>query len=390
VLVVPVGRRAAINWNDLPHSGVQLKLDRSGGVTAFCGATEIGQGSDDVLVACVAEVLGIEPFDIRAVTGDTDLTPVDLGSYSSRVTLMMGNAAIEAATRARDCWRKRVSRRLDIPLERVTFRQRRVFDADVPERGVSFQEAVCIAEAQFGTIGTTGSYTPPKSPAKFKGGGVGPSPTYSYTAAVVEVDVDPDTGWLLVPKVWIAHDIGRSLNPTLVRGQVEGSVYMGLGEALMEEQAFRRLPPRLSSALVHKFPSLLEYKSPTFLEMPEVHTDLIESLDPAGPFGAKEVGQGPLLPIMPALANAVYDAVAVRIDEIPVTPEKTPQGAPAEGSRQAGARGTDGVSRRRALARAADGEPTLGRRRRPRLERTAEKTTRRAEAGVEATAGVRR
>jgi len=99
-------------------------------------------------------------------------------------------------------------------------------------------------------------------------------------------------------------------------------VYMGLGEALMEEQAFRRLPPRLSNALVHKFPSILEYKSPTSLDMPEIFTDLIEHPDPAGPFGAKEVGQGPLLPIMPAVANAVYDAVGVRVDQIPVTPEK--------------------------------------------------------------------
>jgi len=136
------------------------------------------------------------------------------------------------------------------------------------------------------------------------------------------VGVDPDTGWITVPRVWIAHDIGRAINPTLARGQVEGSVYMGLGEALMEEQAFRRLPSRLSNALVHKFPSMLEYKSPTSLDMPEIFTDLIEHPDPEGPFGAKEVGQGPLLPIMPAVANAVYDAVGVRIDQIPVTPEK--------------------------------------------------------------------
>ena len=130
------------------------------------------------------------------------------------------------------------------------------------------------------------------------------------------------TGWITVPKIWIAHDIGRALNPALARGQVEGSVYMGLGEALMEEQEFRRLPKKLSHALVHKFPSILEYKSPTSLDMPEVITELIEEPDPHGPFGAKEVGQGPLLPIMPAVANAVYDAVGVRIDEIPVTPEK--------------------------------------------------------------------
>ncbi len=383
------GAGLPINWNDLPHSGVQLKLDRSGGVTAFCGATEIGQGSDDVLVAAVAEVLGIDPFDIRAVTGDTDLTPVDLGSYSSRVTLMMGNAAIEAATRARELLAQAVSRKLDIPVERVRFHERRVFDGDAPERGVSFQEAVCIAEAQFGTIGTTGSYTPPKSAAKFKGGGVGPSPTYSYTAAVVEVEVDPATGWIVVPTVWIAHDIGRSLNPTLVRGQVEGSVYMGLGEALMEEQAFRRLPPRLSNAVVHKFPSMLEYKSPTFLEMPEVHTDLVESMDPAGPFGAKEVGQGPLLPIMPALANAVYDAVGVRIDEVPVTPEKILkallQKAAGKPARVGPAVFPENIPWPETLLVTPPWEGGDGR----ASNEPVKKSTRKADAGVEATAGVR-
>jgi 4-hydroxybenzoyl-CoA reductase subunit alpha len=316
------GAGLPINWNDLPHSGVQLKLDRSGGITVFCGAAEIGQGSDDVLVAVIAEVLGVDPFDVRAVTGDTDLTPVDLGSYSSRVTLMMGNAAIQAAERAREILASAVSVRLGVGADRLVFADHRVFDSEHPSTGVTFQEAICLAEARVGTIGTTGSYTPPKSAARFKGGGVGPSPTYSYTAAVVEVDVDPETGWIAVPRVWIAHDIGRALNPTLVRGQIEGSVYMGLGEALMEEQAFRRLPSRLSQALVHKFPSMLEYKSPTSLDMPEIFTDLIEHPDPAGPFGAKEVGQGPLLPIMPAVANAVYDAVGVRIDQIPVTPDK--------------------------------------------------------------------
>jgi len=306
----------------MPHSGVQLKLDRSGGVTAFCGATEIGQGSDDVLVACVAEVLGIEPIDIRAVTGDTDLTPVDLGSYSSRVTLMMGNAAIQAAERARDLLADAVSKKLGVPKDRLVFADRRVFDTENADIGVSFSDAVCLAETAFGTLGTTGSYTPPRSAARFKGGGVGPSPTYSYSSSVVEVEVDPETGWVHVPRVWIAHDIGRALNPTLVRGQVEGSVYMALGEALMEEQAFRRLPPRLSGALVHKSPSMLEYKSPTTLDMPEVFTELVEHPDPRGPFGAKEVGQGPLLPIMPAVANAVFDAIGVRIDEVPITPEK--------------------------------------------------------------------
>ena len=363
------GAGLPINWNELPHSGVQLKLDRSGGVTAFCGATEIGQGSDDVLVGIVAEVLGIDPFDIRAVTGDTDLTPVDLGSYSSRVTLMMGNAAIQAAERAREILADAMSRKLGVAKDRLVFADRRVFDAEDPAVGVTFQEAVCLAEAQFGTIGTTGSYTPPKSAAKFKGGGVGPSPTYSYTAAVVEVEVDPETGWIAVPRVWIAHDIGRALNPVLVRGQVEGSVYMGIGEALMEEQVFRRLPAKLSHALVHKFPSILEYKSPTSLDMPEIVTDLIEHPDPAGPFGAKEVGQGPLLPIMPAVANAVFDAVGVRIDEVPITPDKILRALAAKAAGKPARFGPTAFPAG-AVADAADGDATRRGRRWARLECT--------------------
>jgi 4-hydroxybenzoyl-CoA reductase alpha subunit len=316
------GAGLPIYWNNMPHSGVQLKCDRGGGVTIFCGATEIGQGSDDVLAGIVAEVLGLDTFDVRLYTGDTDLGPVDLGSYSSRVTIMAGNAALQAAERARALIAEAVAARLEVPVERICFADKNVFDSAAPEKRFAFREAVCLAEARFGTIGTVGSYTPPKSPALYKGGGVGPSPTYSYSAAVVEVAVNQATGWITVPKIWIAHDIGRALNPTLVRGQIEGSVYMGLGEALMEEQEFRRLPKRLSHALVHKFPSILEYKSPTSLDMPEVMTELVEEPDPRGPFGAKEVGQGPLLPIMPAVANAVYDAVGVRVDEVPITPEK--------------------------------------------------------------------
>jgi 4-hydroxybenzoyl-CoA reductase subunit alpha len=316
------GAGLPIYFNDMPHSGVQLLLDRGGGVTVSCGAAEVGQGSDNVLAVIVAEVLGLDPADVRVVTGDTALGPVDLGSYSSRVTLMMGNAAVEAATRARERLAAAAAARLEVPVERVGFGEGRVFDVSDPDRGLSFAEAVQRAEAAGGTVGTVGSYRPPPPPSRYKGGGVGPSPAYSYSAAVVEVEVDEATGVVRVAKVWIAHDIGRALNPVLVRGQVEGSVYMGLGEALMEEQEFRRLPPRLSRALVHQAPSMLEYKSPGTLDMPEVETILIEGPEPNGPFGAKEVGQGPLLPIPPAVANAVYDAVRVRVDEVPITPEK--------------------------------------------------------------------
>jgi 4-hydroxybenzoyl-CoA reductase subunit alpha len=314
------GAGLPIYWNHLPQSGVMLKLDRSGNVAVFCGESEIGQGSDSILAAIVAEVLGIELEDLRLCVADSDLTPVDLGSYSSRVTLMVGNAAREAAEKAKELVAQAVSVQLEIPIERLRFRGRRVFDAADPDKGLSWEDAVLSAEARHGTIATTGSYIPPRSPGRYRGAGVGPSPTYSFSAAVVEVEVDPDTGLWKPLHVWIAHDIGRSLNPVLVLGQVEGGVYMGLGEIMMEESAFRRLPKNRSNALVHKFPSMLEYKSPTFLEMPPVTTYLIEDPDPDGPYGAKEVGQGPLLPVPPAVANAVYDAVGVRIDQTPIHP----------------------------------------------------------------------
>ncbi|PYO60720.1 MAG: aldehyde oxidase [Gemmatimonadetes bacterium] len=313
------GAGLPVYWNDMPHSGVQLKCDRGGGVTVFCGSTEIGQGSDSVLAIIVAEVLGLDPFDVAVVAADTDLTPVDLGSYSSRVTLMTGNAAIQAAERARDILARYAGERLGVSAVRVRFADGRVCDAADPTRAISFAEAVQLAEAAQGTVGTMGSYTPPRSPAsgRYRGAGVGPSPAYSYSAAVAEVVVEPDTGIVRVPRIWIAHDVGRCINAAAVIGQIEGSVYMGLGEALMEE-----MPYRANRHVVHKIPSLLEYKSPTTLEMCDVVTYIVEHPDPNGPFGAKEAGQGPLLPVMPAVANAVYDAVGVRVDEVPITPEK--------------------------------------------------------------------
>jgi len=315
------GAGLPIYWNKLPHSGVQLLLDRSGQVTVYCGATEIGQGSDDVLATIVAEVLGIDTGEVRCVTGDTGMTPVDLGSYSSRVTIMMGNAAMQAAERVKAQLAEAAAEQLEVLPAGLVFSNGKVFDP-ASSRSMAFLEAIQYAEAKFGTLGAVGSYTPPRPPGRYKGSGVGPSPAYSFSACVIEAEVDANTGWIHVPKIWIAHDIGRTLNPVLARGQVIGGVYMGLGETLMEEQAFRRLPEKLSQALVHRMPSMLEYKSLTALDMPEVDVALIEDPDPNCPFGAKEVGQGPLLPVMPALANAVYDAVGVRIDEIPVTPDK--------------------------------------------------------------------
>ncbi len=304
------GAGTAIYWNDMPHSEVQIKVDR-GGVTAYCGAMDIGQGSDSVLAAVVAEELGLQPKDIRLVTADTDSTPIDLGSYSSRVTFMAGNAALEAARKMRallvEAAAAAAAAATGRPADSVSVGGGRIGD-------FSFEEASILAEARFGTLTSAGSYTPPKIAGPYKGSGVGPSPAYSYSACVVDLDADSRTGLVHINKVWIAHDVGRAINPLLVEGQVEGSVYMGLGEALMEEQTFRKG--------LHKWPSMLEYKSPTFLDMPDVETFIVETNDPEGPYGAKEAGQGPLLPVIPAVSAAVFDALGVWIDEVPVTPEK--------------------------------------------------------------------
>src|SRR5450759_4161025 len=300
------GAGTAIYWNEMPHSEVQIKVDR-GGVTAYCGAMDIGQGSDSVLATIVAEELGLQPADVRLVTADTDTTPIDLGSYSSRVTFMAGNAAIEAARKMRGMIVEAAAAKMGCDTAGVEVGGGRI-------GGFTFEEASVLAEARFGTLTSAGSYTPPKLAGPYKGSGVGPSPAYSYSACVVDLDADARTGLVQVNKIWIAHDVGRAINPLLVEGQIEGSVYMGLGEALMEEQAFRKG--------LHKWPSMLEYKSPTFMDMPEVETFIVETVDPEGPYGAKEAGQGPLLPVPPAVCAAIYDALGVWIDEVPVTPEK--------------------------------------------------------------------
>jgi CO/xanthine dehydrogenase Mo-binding subunit len=308
------GAGTAIYWNDMPHSGVIARADRSGGVAVLCGATDIGQGSDSILAYLTAEVLGIEPQDVHVHPADTSLTPVDLGSYSSRVTLMCGMAAIQAAERLRAAIFEAVARKLEVSPTVLVARERKVGVPDDWDKAVSFARAVELGEAMHGVLAFPGSYAPPKRAGKYKGGGVGPSPCYSYSACVVELTVDADTGQVDLHDVWIAHDVGRALNPLLVEGQVEGSIYMGIGEALMEEQTFRKG--------LHKQPSMLEYKSPTTLETPEIHTILVETDDPEGPFGAKEAGQGPLLPVIPAIANALHHALGVRLDEVPITPDK--------------------------------------------------------------------
>jgi 4-hydroxybenzoyl-CoA reductase alpha subunit len=309
------GAGLPIYWNPMPHSGAEIRIDRGGGVTVMCGTAEIGQGSDNMLASITAETLGILPEDVHVVSGDTSLAPVDLGSYSSRVTMMAGNAVKDAGMKLRALLFEAASEKLGVPVERLATAYRRVYDLRDPEKYISFVEAANLAEGKHGTLVAAGSYKPPAGiGGSYKGAGVGPTPAYSYQASVAEVSVDLETGTLTVDKITTAHDCGRALNPANVEGQIEGSAYMGYGEIVVEEQIFR--------GGLHKKPSLLDYKLPTSLDTPELEAIIVETNDSEGPFGAKEAGEGPLNSVIPAIANAVYDAIGVRFDETPITADK--------------------------------------------------------------------
>lgn len=304
--------------SNMPHTTVNIKIDRDAAVTVYSGASEIGQGSDTMHVQVAAEVLGVNPARIHLVAADTELTPVDLGSYSSRVTFMAGNACLAAAKNMREQLFAVVARKFGCEPARLEARDDFIFLQDAPHERLSFEDAVILAIAadHHGGLVAQGSYTPPEEArgGKHKGAGVGPSPSYSYSAQVAEVSVDAETGRVILERIVAAHDCGRALNPVAVDGQIIGSVYMGLGQAMQEEMIWDH--GRLMN------PSFLEYRIPSTLETPPIESIIVESEDPEGPFGAKEAGEGSLAAAIPAVANAIFDAIGVRITTLPLSPEK--------------------------------------------------------------------
>jgi 4-hydroxybenzoyl-CoA reductase subunit alpha len=315
------GTNYPIYPNRMPQSAVQLQVDRSGRIAVFSGASDIGQGSTSLVAYIVCEELGVPLDYVRVLPSDTDFTPVDLGSYSSRVTFMLGNACLDAARKLKAQVREAVAEEWGIPPGRVLLAGGRAMDAADTGRNLSIAEAFNLAEAHHGTLGSTGWYNTPKDiHGEYRGGTIGASPAYSFTAHVAEVEVDPETGFVRVEKIWVAHDCGRALNPTIVEGQMEGSAYMGFAEALMEEHVFKDADH--GRAGLHNAPSLLDYRIPTSLDTPELESLIVESLDPEGPYGAKEAGEGPLHPSIPAIANAIHDAVGVRMDALPFSPPR--------------------------------------------------------------------
>lgn len=370
------GAANSIIRSDMPHSTVNIKIDRDGGVVVYTGASDIGQGSDTMVAQIAAEVLGTSLKRIKVVAADTDLTPIDIGSYSSRVTFMNGNATlraaedvkkkiIAAAAKKMECavedvimrndhvwkrgdpepWKRgeqtaaqiadqvdtprgpaagsvqQVSGRVEGQILRGSLQQKRKEEG--PKDHLSFEEAVVAAIEHHGALTGMGAYAPPIEArgGKHKGGGVGPSPAYSYSAQVADISVDTETGEITVNKIWAAHDCGRALNPVSVEGQVIGSVWMGLGQALQEEFVWK------DGLLMN--PGMLEYKSPSSAESPEIECFIVESVDPEGPFGAKEASEGSLAAAIPAISNALYHATGVRLREAPFTPERVLSGLKA-------------------------------------------------------------
>jgi 4-hydroxybenzoyl-CoA reductase alpha subunit len=323
--------------SDTYHGTVVIKLTEDGGTAlVYTASAEIGQGSDTAFAMIAAEALGIPLDSVRLESGDTDMG-VDLGAYSSRQTLMTGHATKEAAEDVKRQVLAVLAKELNHPVEDMDIKNGFIeFANGTPDfselrtryikehRGwidnpdsekLTFKEASRIAFLSKGSIVGTGKYKPHNLGGKFKGAAVGTSPAYGCSAQVVEVSVDMETGQVTIDTVADAHDCGKAINMTSVEGQMQGSVSMGIGEAMHEEVIFDN-KGRVVNA------DLGEYKLVTAMDMPKVNAIVVESDEPNGPFGAKEVGEGAIMPTIPAILNAVYDATGVRIYELPLTPER--------------------------------------------------------------------
>jgi 4-hydroxybenzoyl-CoA reductase subunit alpha len=310
------GASNPVNASGDPHATVKIKLDFDGSVVVLSGAADIGQGSSTVLVQIVSEVLGLDLSRIRIITGDSDLVPKDNGSYSSRVTFMVGNATIAAAQNLKSLLIAAAARKLEAKPEEIECLGE-LYRVAAQDKGIAFDDVAAEALKEAGTITVTGNYwTLPESRGgnKYRGAAIGGTMAYSYSAQVVEVSVDGDTGVVTVDKVWVAHDCGKALNRLAVEGQVQGSVWMGLGQAMSEETAYH-------DGLMLTG-NMLDYRVPTIQDSPPIEVGIIESNDPHGPFGAKEAGEGSLAAFLPALTNAIADAIGIRLNDLPVTPDR--------------------------------------------------------------------
>jgi 4-hydroxybenzoyl-CoA reductase subunit alpha len=310
------GASHPVNWTGEPHATVNIKLDFNGAVTVLTGAPEIGQGSSTVMAQIAADVLGLPMSRIRVVAGDSELTPKDNGAYSSRITFMVGNATLQAARELRRILVEAAARKLEAAPEDIEVLGE-VYRAGAQDRGLAFKDVVREALTGTGTITVKGTYdTIPESHGgkKYRGAAVGGTMGFSYAAQAVEVTVDEETGMVTVDDVWVAEDCGRAINRLTVEGQIQGAVWMAMGQTLSEETGYHDGLP------LHA--NLLDYRVPTIQDSPPIHVHIVESNDPYGPFGAKEASEGALAGFLGACANAIADAIGIRFTALPITPDK--------------------------------------------------------------------
>jgi CO/xanthine dehydrogenase Mo-binding subunit len=301
---------------DANPSAAVVKVNEDGTATVLTGTVETGQGSLTVLGQIAAEALGIAADDVHLVSADTDTTPMDTGAIASRTTYVTGNAIRLAAENARAVLFEVAAPVLRVMPSQLEARDRRIQVKGFPQRSVEIGEIAKRAQVTFGQppIGSA-SWNPPTVAMDPETGQGKPFSTYVYATQIAEVDVDDETGEVEIIRIVASHDCGTPINPTLVEGQVEGGVAMGIGFALYEEMLFNDAGQQIN-------PNLTNYIIPTALDMPDIKTDIVDSYDPTGPFGAKGVGEPSLVPTAAAILNAIHDAVGVRITSLPATSEK--------------------------------------------------------------------
>ena len=299
----------------LPNpAGAFVDLMDDGTVNLMVGAADIGQGSDTILAQIVAEELGVRFEDVLVTSADTGVTPDGGATSASRQTYVSGNAAHLAAQEAKQALVEEAAELFGVEKEQVVIRDRWVFVKGIEENYKSIEEVVggCRKKGK-PTIGR-GLFNPETTGLDGETGAGRPYGAYAFATQIVEVEVDTETGQVEVLHIIAAHDVGQVINPLHVVGQIEGGSAMGLGLGLYEE--VKMLDGKI------KTPSFATYLIPTSMDVPIVHPLIIEEPAESGPFGAKGVGEPSLIPTSAAIANAVFNAVGIRITELPITPER--------------------------------------------------------------------
>ena len=311
--LIHVGGGARIYKSD--GCGTIIKMDDYGKANVFTGATDMGQGSDTVIAQIVAEQLGIGVEDVHVIHSDTDICPWDVGAHASRTTFVAGNAALGAAKIIRDRLLKLGAEVLEASEDDLVLKDRSIFVRGCPDTSVPL--AKLLRNAHFSPGGNMMMAEFFYDPANenmgrdFRGN---MSVTYSFGAHGVRVKVDEETGKVVILDYVAAHDVGRAINPMLLDGQVHGGVMMGVGYALTEQVILDK------GRNVN--PDFRDYKILTAKDAIPLQPVVVETIDEDGPYGAKGIGEPGCVPTAPAIANAIYDAVGVRIHDLPITPER--------------------------------------------------------------------